>query len=118
MARSKVRIDFRQNGFAAIRTSRKVMGMLNDIANQVGSTANSSSPGTFIVHPAERTGGRVRGRAAVVTGDFEAMASEARNHILVKALGGKGLIKYTSKAGRVSYITQAQYDNYTRNRKS
>lgn len=114
MARSKVTVIFYQPGFAAIRTAPKVMEMINEKAQHVGALANGSGTGTFIVHPAEHTGGRVRGRAAVVTGDIAAMRMQSRGRILERALNGQGLIKYTSKAGNVSYITQKQYDNYTR----
>lgn len=79
-----MRIDFRQAGFAEIRTAPKVMSMLNDIAQ---GTANRAGEG-FEARPAARTGGKVRGRAAVVTTSYEAMRQQARSHTLEKSLGG------------------------------
>lgn len=47
-----------------------------------------------------------------------AMKVEANYGVLTRALGGRGgLVKYTSKSGKVSMITQAQADNYSRNRR-
>ena len=88
MARSKITIVHRQSGYRAIRTAPKVMKMLNEKAHEVASRASGSGPGEFTVHEAQVTGGRVRGRAAVVTTTYEAMKSQARNHTLEKALGG------------------------------
>lgn len=84
MANSKVTLKFRQAGFAEIRTAPKVMAMLNDIAR---STAARAGDG-FEAKPAERTGGRVRGRAAVVTASHRAMRDQSRNRTLERSIGG------------------------------
>lgn len=80
----RVKLQFRRDGFAEIRTAPKVMAMLNDIAEQ---TADRAGDG-FEARPAEATGGQVRGRAAVITTTAEAMRDQAKNHSLEKALGG------------------------------
>lgn len=84
MAGSRVTLRFRQQGFAEIRTAPKVMKMLNEVAEQ---TAGRAGDG-FEATAAEVTGGRMRGRAAVVTTTYDAMKSQARDHTLEKALGG------------------------------
>ena len=64
---------------------------------------------------------RRRARAAVVATTAEAMRGEAKDGRLSRAMGvawdaaaTRTLVKYTSRAGRVSYITQKQADNYRR----
>ena len=83
MAKSKVTLKFNTKGFQEIRTSPGTMKMLNSLAT---STANRAGDG-FEAKPADVTGGRVRGRAAVVAVTTEAMRSEARDHALLKAIG-------------------------------
>lgn len=104
----KVRFEWNMAAFREIRTSQPVMAELNAYAESKA----SAHPG-FIAHPAKATGGRVRGRAAVVTGTVEAMLHEARYHVL----SGGEKVRYVSKAGRVSYITQKQADNYNRGKR-
>jgi len=84
VANSKVTLKFNQSTFQKIRTAPKAMAMLNDIANETALRAGEG----FVAKPADVTGGRVRGRAAVVATTRKASASEARNHTLLKALGG------------------------------
>jgi hypothetical protein len=84
MGRSKVTLKFNKGAFAEIRTAPKVMAMLDDIAEQ---TARRAGDG-FEAIPAEKTGGRVRGRAAVVTATTEAMEEQSRNRRLERSLGG------------------------------
>jgi len=83
MARSKVTLKFNQSGFQEIRTAPKVMDMIDDIADQ---TAQRAGDG-FEARKATKTGGRVRGRAAVVTTTRDAAERESRDHTMVKALG-------------------------------
>lgn len=54
----------------------------------------------------------------IVADDWKAPILEAAYGILARALdGASGLVKYTSKSGKTSMITQAQADNYSRNKK-
>lgn len=78
-----VKIVWNEKGFRAIRTAPKVLTMLNEIAASAAATAGEG----FESRPAEATGGKVRGRAAVITTTREAAAAEARDHTLLKALG-------------------------------
>lgn len=111
-------MDIRWNmqGFRDLRTDPAVMAKLNEEAERIAATASESAQG-FEVQPAYVTGGRVRGRAAVITTTYAAMKAEAEDHVLLRALGGQGLTVYVSKAGKASLITQKQHDNYTRKRK-
>lgn len=86
MPRQKLtNIKILTKNFEQIRTSPKAMALLNDIAD---ATARRAGDG-FEAKPAAITGGRVRGRAAVVTTDYEAMVKQAKDHALERALGGR-----------------------------
>lgn len=72
--------------------------------------------------------GRNRGRVTVRTKtNFRSMGHEAKHHNLIRALAQIGTgstradttkVRYVSASGRVSMVTQAQADNYNRNRNS
>ena len=80
-----MKIKWKQGAFAEIRTLPDVMGLLDDHAESVATTANSGlGEYGYKAMPAAPTGGRVRGRAAVVTTTIEAMVHEARNHELAR----------------------------------
>ena len=81
MARSK--IVFRKGAFAEIRTLPKVLSEVDSAAERVASAAGEG----FVAEHAQETGGRVRGRAAVHTTDFDSMRRNAKDNTLVKALG-------------------------------
>lgn len=110
------RVKFKANnaGMREVRERAAVMAELNSHADRIAATAG---PG-FTASPAEFTGGRGRGRASVYTETFEAMLRQARDHVLEKAIGGVGMVEYTSKTGKKSYVTQKQHDNYSKGRKS
>lgn len=78
----RVRLKFNQKAFAEIRTAPKVMAMLDEIAEQ---TADRAGDG-FEARPAAETGGKVRGRAAVITTTHEAMRDQAKSHTLQRSL--------------------------------
>lgn len=67
-------------GFVQVRTMPAVMGRLNAYAE---SKAAQGGDG-YHAKPAERTGGRVRGRAAVVT-DGKGARKEAKYHHLARS---------------------------------
>lgn len=77
-------IKLYSKGFAEIRTFPKVMKMLDDIAE---ATARRAGEG-FEAEPAKPTGGRVRGRAAVVARTTDAMRAQAKSRALERAIGG------------------------------
>lgn len=79
---ARVRIKWNRGAFAEIRTSPEVMAELNDLAAGIASRAGEG----FVAKDAQATGGRVRGRAAVVTATAKAMADQARNHTIEASL--------------------------------
>jgi len=79
---NKVRISWNYAGFRALRTDRAVMKMLDKKAEAIAKAAGDG----FEAKPAHLTGGRVRGRAAVVATTRKAAAAEARDHVLLNAL--------------------------------
>ena len=78
----KVRMKWNPGVFAEIRTLPAVMAELNEHAERIAARAGDG----FEAEPAARTGGRVRGRAAVVTRTFKAMRRQARDHVIEKSL--------------------------------
>lgn len=79
---AKARIVWNMAGFAAIRTSGEAMGLLNQHAQRIAAAAGEG----FEAKPAQATGGRIRGRAAVVTTTYEAMRRQAKDHVLERSL--------------------------------
>ena len=79
---AKVKVVFDYEAFAEVRTMPAVMAELNRIADGIADRAGDG----FVAEPAQKTGGRVRGRAAVVTATPRAMAVEARDHVLERSL--------------------------------
>ena len=77
-------VKLNMKAFAEIRTAPKVMKMLDDIAEATASRAGEG----FRAEPAKATGGRVRGRAAVITVTADAMRAQAKNRALERAIGG------------------------------
>lgn len=79
-------IKWDMQGFRDLRTSDGVMERLDHEAERIAAAAGDG----FEAKPPEVTGGRVRGRAAVVTATPQARVAEATNHNLLRALGGSG----------------------------
>ena len=75
-------IKWNMQGFRDLRTDPAVM---DDLAKRSERIAAAAGEG-FVAEPVEKTGGRVRGRAAVVSTTYQAAAAEARDHVLLKAL--------------------------------
>lgn len=75
-------VVFHKGAFAEVRTLPAVMDELDSIAEGIAARAGDG----FKAEPAEATGGRIRGRAAVVTATPKAMVAEARNHVLERSL--------------------------------
>lgn len=112
--KAKVAIVWRRGAFRDLRTMPEVMAELaskgQELATLAGDGYEASSP--------RATGGRGRGRVSVATATEEARRRESLDHNLLRALGGMtGLREYTSRAGKTSWITQAQHDNYSRKKK-
>jgi hypothetical protein len=84
MGRTKIKVSkLNMKGFEAIRTAPKVMDMLDEIAQDMADRAGEG----YKAVPASATGGRVRGRAMVVTDTFEAKVDQAKNRTLERVVG-------------------------------
>ena len=77
-----VRIKWRLAGFREVRTSPEVMAELNRLAAGVAARAGEG----YVAEPAAVTGGRGRGRAAVITATEDARRDQAENHTLEASL--------------------------------
>lgn len=102
-----------------ILKSEEVIGAMYDIAAEIVDKTGMPADEYEI----EEWVGQNRARVSIKTANIKAHVHEARDHNLVRALGGvqssspdpNRLIQYVSAAGRVSMRTQAEIDNYTRN---
>lgn len=81
-----MRVVLHYDGFSALRTDPKILGELNRLAEETAARAGEG----FEAKPAGVTGGRVRGRSAVVTATAKAARRNAKHNTLLKALGGGG----------------------------
>jgi hypothetical protein len=79
---AKVRIRWNKGCFSELRTLPAVMAELNAHAERIAKTAGRG----FEPRPAAKTGGRIRGRAAVLTATPRAMVVQAKRHVLEQAL--------------------------------
>ena len=116
-----VRIKINAAGLNEALSQQGVRDELRRIVDEVATKARGTAP---VVSGAYRDGihsdvvdGWVRPRGKVYADAAHSTSVEAATGNLARSLSGQGgLVKYTSKSGRTSYITQAQYANYTRNR--
>lgn len=102
---------WRKGVFRDIRTAPEVLDLLNGYALKIEGKAGIG----YRANHAVITGGRGRGRASVQTATPAAAIDNAKNHTLMKALGGS--LGYVTKAGKYRLASQAQIDNWTRNQK-
>lgn len=109
----RVRIVWEKRAMRSLRTMDEVVDLIDDRADEMAAQA-----GHGYVARSNISGGRGRARAVVITGNLDAVRDNARNNTLVRVLGGRGaLVRYVSKAGKVSWVTEKQRDNYMRSRK-
>lgn len=113
MARTQITLNHAE--LAKILKSDEVMGEMMIIADDIlGRTEKPDSD-----YEVEEWVGRSRARVSITTATPQARLNEATEHTLLVALGqatGSTLQVYTSRSGRTSLRTQAEIDNYTRNR--
>lgn len=84
MPKSTLRIVWKTGTpWQKLRTQPALLAELNARAEAI---ARAAGPG-YETRPAAATGGRVRGRAAVITGTPAAVRDNAKNHTLMRALG-------------------------------
>ena len=82
-----VTIKWNMAGFRDLRTDPAVIDDLKRRAEAIAAAAGEG----FEAQPAEKTGGRVRGRAAVISTTRAAAKAEAERHVLLAALeSGRG----------------------------
>lgn len=78
-----MRIDWKMAGFREIRTASGAVSEVNRIAAGIAQRAGDG----FVAEQADTTGGRGRARAAVVATTVPAARAEAKDHVLLKAIG-------------------------------
>lgn len=82
------RLKFHYEGFDAVRKSPEVRAELLRRGQAIAAAAESNGGGTIHVNESE---GKSRARVTVVTGDYQAMKSEAENRSLSRSLdAGRG----------------------------
>lgn len=84
-----VRFKWNIPGFYQLRSEPGVVAYLETYAQQVADRANEMGQGTYAVGSVQgmkRPQGRWR--TSVITADARAMANNAKNNTLIKALGG------------------------------
>ena len=101
--------EIRRNDAAVARIQEEIDRIL-DAVNQ-----NATYEGDVVQAPGRGTLGRAIGH--VWTTDFESILDNSRNHSLLRALAGRGMVLYTSKSGKTSLVTQKQADNWTGKKK-
>lgn len=113
MAQS-IRLEMNRAGIIAALTAPGVEADLLTRAQRMASTANGIHPGDYKVSAHT---GKTRVRVSVITADKEARMGEAIDRALTRALGAAGgpataLVKYVSKSGKESWVTEKQAANY------
>lgn len=112
---ARTRITLNHAALAKILKSDEVIDEMTSLANEiVGRTEKPLDD-----YEIEDWVGVNRARVSIVTATPQARLNEATEHTLLLALGsgiGPALQLYTSRSGRTSLRTQAEIDNYTRNR--
>lgn len=83
---ARVKVNWKQGVWAEIRTLPTVMLAVDEVAADIKERAGEG----YVQHVAAETGGKIRGRAAISTGDYESIRDNAKNNTLVKSLRGGG----------------------------
>ncbi|MEW2011404.1 hypothetical protein AB0300_18235 [Microbacterium sp. NPDC078814] len=115
---AKPRVKWNRAAFRELRLTPEALELVEEHADAVAARAGSG-------YEASAVYGKNRARASVITGNFEAILDNARHNTLLRALGGTESApvgpkkySYTTRAGKTIQATQAQIDNWTRNRRS
>lgn len=114
---AKSRVKWNNKAFRELRLLPEILEEVEQRADDVASKAGFG-------YKASAVYGKNRARASVITATFDAILDNARNNTLLRALGGTESsprkaekFSYTTKAGKTIQATQAQIDNWTRNRR-
>ncbi|QSM00052.1 hypothetical protein SEA_CASHLINE_12 [Gordonia phage Cashline] len=82
-----VRLKFNIDGFYDLRRDPEIVGQEEAIAQQICDRANSIGKGTYALGSRQgRKAPQGRWRTTVVTADARAMANNARNNTLIRAM--------------------------------
>ena len=114
----KTRIMLNAKGFEEIRRSPQAVGIIQEEIDRILDAVNANSSGykgAVAQAPGRGTFGRAIGH--VWTSDMKSILDNSRNHSLLRALAGKGMVMYTSKSGKTSLVTQKQADNWSGKKK-
>lgn len=115
---AKTKIILKASGFETIRRSPEAVSLLQDEVDRMLAAVNDHGvtyEGSVVQAPGRGTLGRAIGH--VWTTDFKSILDNSRNHTLLRALAGKGMVLYTSKSGKTSLVTQKQADNWSGKKK-
>lgn len=118
MASKKTKIVFNVAGFEEIRRSDAAVALIQAEIDRILAAVNTNASGyegDVVQAPGRGTLGRAIGH--VWTTDFESILDNSRNHSLLRALAGQGMVLYTSKSGKTSLVTQKQADNWSSKKK-
>lgn len=115
---AKPKFVWNVKGFEELRRNDAAVARIQEEIDRI-LAAIGPTQGNYKGEVSQPSGRTTLGRAIghVWTADAKAMADNARNHTLLRALGGGGLVVYTSKSGKTSLVTQKQADNYSGNRR-
>lgn len=107
---AKVKFIWNMPGFEDVRRADEVVDRIQEEVDRIMSVTGGITRG----YDGEVSQGPSRPVGRVWTYDFDAIRDNARNHTLLRALGGGSLVLYTSKSGKTSLVTQKQADNWSK----
>ena len=116
---AKTKLQWNLKGFEELRRNDAAVSRIQEEIDRIVETIGSDNRGTYKGEVTQGVGRGTLGRAIgrVWTADFEAILDNARNHTLLRALAGQGLVLYTSRSGKTSLVTQKQANNWSGKRK-
>ena len=104
-------------GFEELRRNDAAVARIQEEIDRILAAVNQNATyeGDVVQAPGRGTLGRAIGH--VWTTDFESILDNSRNHSLLRALAGQGMVLYTSKSGKTSLVTQKQADHWSGKKK-
>lgn len=114
---AKPRFFWDVKGFEELRRNDAAVARIQEEIDRILAAVNQNATyeGDVVQAPGRGTLGRAIGH--VWTTDFESILDNSRNHSLLRALAGRGMVLYTSKSGKTSLVTQKQADNWSGKKK-
>lgn len=114
----KIKFVWNVEGFEELRRNDAAVARIQEEIDRILAAVNENASGyegDVVQAPGRGTLGRAIGH--VWTTDFESILDNSRNHTLLRALAGQGMVLYTSKSGKTSLVTQKQADNWNGKKK-